>query len=866
MNSIETLLAKAPRSAQARLVCNGIVCWIVYPQALSVSFFQSLSDMGGWMVAEESTQSLWFFPSPTIMTGLGRLHNWARLNPIVAAITVFEASLVVSEEFSQSLAVKAERAQLSVEYPKRLAIRVSPQLREQGRGMTGIAFKQAQVLDGLTGNWFDLESSEQVSVSLSSQWLWVVKPMSSGQDKIFLKGWRAYFEHIEPLLVQTKASYLHGEDHVLVIKVSSLRALARLALDIMALNAEKGIETWPCVYAVMEMGGLSFAPDLGRKLQHVLEALEPNILYMPLSTVFQIADQRIRPVDSRFSLAHTKISDLFQVRISGQGGGRRHGSLNIILPSNFVSGSESPCFYCGLRSHSPRKCPSRRLQPSNITISELDRFARFPLENLARLFQEFGKQVGKDVGPGLTALLAEKNDMATIAGAFFEINLPCQLRMMAMVWRAKGKEWPHGVSELREQGDEMIWSALDAMRIGSSDRAAKQLEQCVFQSPKSYQPRVLLGFMAMERDEHKRAEGYWQEAEGLAYTSLQRSYIQLLQGRLRETHGDFQAAIFLYARALRESPGFLQARYRQAVCLVKSGFLAEAQGMFRDLIQSDPDYFSIMLLDPELEGGRTPVLADLWDIWMDVQERAGEVIGTVEHLPDLLAKWLPRDHEAYQHFHDRIQGLGIHADVANYVSMARLIRGTLQIRDEIQARVKKDIKELSQTRKAVLERMREIQREASWFPFPGLLRSFNRVFNRCAEQLRLIGEMDLYVPEKFRRAHEAIREAQDGLYKLEKKLLFLQAVRNGMLFLLLSGKYFLFFEITALVLSGILSVGLFYLVPDQTFMGRDLRQDRWLILNISLLFFSFIAFVVTVVRAAAKFESYKNKVLDKGAG
>jgi hypothetical protein len=52
-----------------------------------------------------------------------------------------------------------------------------------------------------------------------------------------------------------------------------------------------------------------------------------------------------------------------------------------------------------------------------------------------------------------------------------------------------------------------------------------------------------------------------------------------------------------------------------------------------------------VLLDPELEGGRSHLLADLWEIWDEAKTRAVEVIGAVEHLPDLLAKWLPSDHD-----------------------------------------------------------------------------------------------------------------------------------------------------------------------------------------------------------------------------
>jgi hypothetical protein len=198
--------------------------------------------------------------------------------------------------------------------------------------------------------------------------------------------------------------------------------------------------------------------------------------------------------------------------------------------------------------------------------------------------------------------------------------------------------------------------------------------------------------------------------------------------------------------------------------------------------------------------------------------------------------------------------------------MARLLRGTIAIRADIQARVKRDIQELSARRKIILERLKAIQREASWFPLQSMLGSFSKLFNACGEKLSLISHLDLYVPDKFRQGHEAMREAEQNMAALEKKLLLLQGVRNGILFMLLSGKYLLIFEMVALVLAGAVSAGFYFLLPDQTIMGRDLRQDRWLILNISLILFSFLAFVGTAVKAASGFEAYKNEILDRGDG
>lgn len=863
MIRIEPLLAKVTRQVSPRLLCNGFVCWLAHAQPLPASFLQTLADIGGWPLAEDSSQTLWFFPSSEVMLGLARLYNWARLHPMPTAVTVFEGSLLVDDKLEQTLKVKSELHALGVEHPKRLVVRVSARLREIGRTLTGLSFKHVQNPDGLAGDWYELEGSEQVSVSFKLNWLWVIRPQGNRQEKAFSKGWRAFFDRLEAIFQQYKISYLQAEDHNLVLRVTSPRVMAALTAELLGVLEDKTASSWPCKYMAVEMGDQPFAPEFASKVRYIVESLEPDALHLPLSTIYQIADSRIVPVDSRASMDHTKLSDLFQVRFHSSKSGRRRGSLTVYLPSSLISGSESPCYYCGLRTHLPGKCPTRVLAPGNVQVTEMSRFARLDMDALTGVLAGLEKQLAPDVLRGLTALVGEKSDAGLVVRSMFEVNMACQLRMMALVWRAKGKEWPRGLEEQRPQGDAQLWEALEALRTGGRERAMEKIDQVVFSSPKNYQPRVLLGFMAMEREEFKRAMGFWEEAEGLVYTSLQRSYVQLLQGRLREVLGDFSEAIRLYGRSLNESPRFGQARYRQAVCLIKSGYINEAQALIRELIKDNPDYFSAVLLDPELEGGRSHLLADLWEIWDESKSRAVEVIGAVEHLPDLLAKWLPSDHESYSMFHARIQDLNTYSGINNFASMARLLRGTIAIRADIQTRVKKDIQELAHRRTAIRERLREIQREASWFPFPSMLGSFNKLFNSCGEGVSLIGHLDLYVPEKFRQGHEAMRMAETNLGKLEKKLLLLQGVRNGILFLLLSGKYLLVFEIVALLLAGGISLGLYYLAPDQMVMGRNLRQDRWLILNVSLIFCSFLAFVATAIKAASRFESYKNEILDK---
>lgn len=861
--SIKALLAKSASKSPVRMMSNGYACWLVYVDQPPTSFFQALSEMGGWSVVAESNQALWFFPSIDILQGLARLYSWARLQPMPIAVTVLEAGLTIHEHLGQSISVKKEMSDLSVEQAKRLTVRVSPRVRDLAKDFSGLAFRGTANPDGLTGEWFELEASEHSSSCASKCWLWIIRPQGDRKDKGFLKGWRAYFDRLEAFFNQNKVSYLHAENQTLVLRVCSQRNMARFARELLLALKNREDEPWPCQYLGIELGDNTFTTELVSKYRYLLAMLETNTVYLPLSTIYLLADPQIFPASSRVSQDASKITDLFQVQFVAGASEPARGGLNVFLPKSLISGDKAPCFYCGQRTHPPGRCPSKSLAPGNVQVSETSRFARVDMNELPAVMASMEKVLAADVLKGMQALLGDKGNATLVLGVIFEINMVCQLRMMSMVWRAKGKDWPRGIDNLRAPSEEFLWEAMQHLQNGHLERAQERVEMYVLKAPKDYQPRVLLGFLALEREEFKRALGYWNEAESLAFTSLQRSYLILLQGRMREVQGDYGEAIRLYSRALSESSGFFIARYRQAVCLAKSGRIHEAQALFRELIRNDENYFTMVLLDPEVEGWRSHLLSDLWEIWTEQRAQSREVLGSVQHLPDLLSKWLPEDHFAFTTFQQRIQELNSLVGVNNFVSLARLLNGTIAIKHDIQLRVKKDIEQLTARRKEILERLRAIQREASWFPFQSLLGQFRTLFNDCVEQLNLISHLDLFVPEKFRKAHEAMHNAESGLVVLERKLVLLQSVRNTILFLLLSGKYLLIFELGALVLSGLVSALFYFLAPHQVILGFDLRRDRWMILNISLIFFTFLAVCATALRASSRFEAYKNEMLDE---
>lgn len=859
MFCIQELIKKLPAADQPRLVSNGFVCWLVYDQPLSDSFFQSLADLGGWSVAQDDHQCLWFFPNLQLLPGLSQLHNWHRVHSLATTIVVFEASLMIDEHLQQSLRLPPDLASACAPAPRTLAIYIREKLRSQSQNITSVVFKPTQPPQGLGGQWFTLEASDQDTKVQTQHWLWLIRPQKSREDKTFIKGWQNYAQVLQGLFHELKITYLQGEDHSLILKITQVRIMEQLTLRLLALLADN--PPWPCQYLALEMGHHAFSPDLPSKIAHLFDPLEFNALYFSLSTIFQMANPQIIPVDSRISLHSSKITDLFQVQWHQDLDHQPGGTLNIFLPATLVTGEHGPCFYCGLSSHGPDVCPSRILEAGNVKVTALSRLAHMDMDNLGEILEQIDQKIKNNTLQNLSTLLSAQNDLGVVVASFFEVKMLGQLRMATMVWRAQGKEWPHGLSQLRAQRDEYLWDALDALRLGQSQRAKEYLDLFRLKSPQNYQGPMLYGFLAMERGELQRADGFWEEAESLTYTGLQRSYVQFLRARLWEIQNNLPRAMDLYGQAYRYSPGLSQARYGQAVCMIKSGQLYTAQAIMRELIDQDPDYFSKILLDPELEPGRSLLLSLLWTMNHELQIQAQDILGSADHLPDLLAQWLPEEHPDYQNFLKRIENLQSYSQINNYVAMACLVRGTIHIRNDIQTRVKKDIQKLSTQRRKIEKRLREIHHQVSWFPFPSLLKGFTKAFKACKQTLGSLTDLDLYRPKKFRQAHQIMAQAQALLTKVEKKLTIIQGIRNAILYLFLFARYFFIYELLALVLSVAVFLGLSYLDWGATTITRHGEQNKFVIFHMLLIVLSFLAAAITAVQTTTRFEKYKNKIL-----
>ncbi|NCC24071.1 MAG: tetratricopeptide repeat protein [Deltaproteobacteria bacterium] len=862
MYKLGSLIARLPTVAETRIVHSGHVLWLAWDTKLQDSVVNTLSSFGGWALVTEERQAIWFFPDKEFFKGLARLYKWSKLQRMSLFMAAFSGKLLVDRELGCGLSIDNDLLSLTAPYPKRFEVWVSEKVRDGAVSFPGIELERVQSVELSAGKWMRLKADESLSYDSTMSWIFVVRPLGNPSERSFIEGWKRYHGQLRQLIGQLKVSFLYTDDFFLLVYLENDRTLRQWCFHLLQLNmasrAEGGV--WPCVMAGFQKGAQNLGADFPRKQNLDWSQLATDAIHLPLQDVY-LMGTGFQPQDARLGGEYERLGTMFKMTIRGQDG-ETMGSLHVSLPRSLARGGDSPCFYCGMRNHTMAECPTRHLFDMDPNIWES--LAKVDLEASGEDFAAIDKALENGVVQGLQSLIQEQNTPGILVRAMFEGTSVCQHRVVRLVWRSRGKDWPNGLRRLSHPEGEYIWTALDELRKGDYRFAQSNLETACLRYPRNFQPRTLLGFVHLERNNPKMAVKVWNDAESLCYTPLQRGYHIFLRARLLEINGQLERAISLYHDALSVSPGMEECRYRQAACYVKMGFPDQAMALFSDLIEENPHVFNQILLDSELDRGHSHLLSDLWKFWSRKRQMAEE---TPQLLADVEAKineWFSVDNPAHGQFMDRIERLNQYRGVSNFVAFSRIVGGAVSLRKDIQARISQDIQDLKQKRVDVLDTLSSIQEEVAAFPFAKLMGGFNKEFNYCAVKLNEVATMELQVAKNFKLAFNDIQDALEGIKRLNQRLVSLRIVRDVAVFFLSMSKYFLWLEIVGLILGAILLPGaVFFGLKAGQAWPNTLLVQKWDVIKVAGLVISALALVGAGIVTTIRFEVEKRKLLKR---
>jgi len=321
----------------------------------------------------------------------------------------------------------------------------------------------------------------------------------------------------------------------------------------------------------------------------------------------------------------------------------------------------------------------------------------------------------------------------------------------------------------------------------------------------------------------------------------------------------------LYKQILFICPNWHDAIYRQGVCLVKMGFAEQAMGFFADLIAKDPNMFNRALIDPELERGHIHLMSAFHGVWVATQAHAEEEKKKIEDLQLDVGMWFTEDHAFTEKMAIQISQLTSQAEVKNFVAFQRLINGRRDLAREFDVMVDVEGRLLRERFESYRDRLKNIQAEAAWFPFPKVLVEFNKEFNFCARNLNWAFRQHFQVADSFKKAQEVSESVHGKITLLETRLKTLKIVRDCTLFILLMGKTFFWLEVGGLIMSLLL-------LPLTIFYGQKMGYDwasglvvrqKWEIQKGMVIILSILALALSSLRTALVFEGRRERLFQE---
>jgi tetratricopeptide (TPR) repeat protein len=352
----------------------------------------------------------------------------------------------------------------------------------------------------------------------------------------------------------------------------------------------------------------------------------------------------------------------------------------------------------------------------------------------------------------------------------------------------------------------------------------------------------------------------------VAVTPLQQAYFLFLQARLLECQEEYDRASALYKQVQTVAPRWHETIYRQGVCMVKIGFTDQALSLFHDLISLDPHYFNKILIDIELERGRVHILTGMWKIWNKSKEQVEERSSKLDKIAKDLTQWFRPDDQFRIDGKARLDTLMRLQSIDNFVSFEKFLDGLQGLSQDMSRRIEAEIKTVNEKMERSYRELREVYREAAWFPFPRLLKDFNRDFNASAEKLRFVRLYPLHAADNFKKSMGYLEDVEIQIKKLRNRLVTLRIIRDGTYFILLLGRNFMWLELAGLGLSLLLLPVMSYC--SQKFGGvwwaDTMIRQKWQIQKGLVIILSIVAMAVAALKTAIVFEKKKSTLFNDG--
>ncbi len=861
------LLAKLPKSTETRMSTQGYVLWFSWQNDLDPVINQTLQNYGGMFIESDFEQSAWFFFNKDVFLALARLSVWARFNPLTASVQLLRGRLQfgLRQEISISLESKLEEQEM---FPgKSFEIEIHSKSMEGDTNFPGITFIKSPLKQGMAiAEWFTIDADTRLPYTSSLGWYGIWRPLGNPLDPAFQKAW----PHMQQLLINTlkshKLKFILQDDFIMfsIDNLLLMRAWLREALGrVDEVKNSKPEHFWPFLTVIIDRKGMNFNGDLYKKVGLQWSRLSPDNPYMSYRTAYLLGEGfEVR--DIRFSNNHTSMDAWCIVALGEIAAGTP--AIPVIMAGQLIS-DDPPCFFCGINTHKVQDCPTLRMSSEACEAS--GKAASMDLDAINNAFRAIENSANDDGEIPYESIFSKGDERAELLKAIFEINFYSQVRSMPFMWITKGA----GIGKVRDQLDlqrdeHVVWDIFDKfdkISGGPLGGLIPELLELITRNPREMRLRNLLGFMYVYMGDYTKAHTAFKEAATLTGVPALQAWNEYLQARMAEVQEQYLDAIAQYGQIQRVMPQWKSIDYRRIVCKVKMGFVEQELTGIGKLVQDDMYYFNRFLLDPELGRGRLMILTYLYPIWKDAEQRADVEAKKTSLLNEKVGLWFPPTHPNYMMMQNLIQDLVQIANTKNYITFLEVIKQRPILEKKIDEVIQRQVEDLQARYKFYLAELQKVRDEAAWFPFPKLLKDFSDEFNQAASVLNWAFSSNFQEAENFQRAQSTMKEVEDLLRGLKRRLKTLRALRDGTLFGMTFIKTFIWIEGIGLLLSFI-TVPAIVLFGHEIGLGwlRDvLATQQWQIQKVLVGIITVVSFGLAMLRSTVTFERQRDKFLDQ---
>ncbi|MDP2105530.1 MAG: hypothetical protein Q8J76_06000, partial [Desulfobulbaceae bacterium] len=164
-------------------------------------------------------------------------------------------------------------------------------------------------------------------------------------------------------------------------------------------------------------------------------------------------------------------------------------------------GKGQPCFYCGMRSHRPNKCPSKLLTMEHYGLASV---GYLPFDQIAAAFHKAFTNVTavtKHLTEGITPTELRKSPVLMIFVSFFDIYRIYQPRFLSAIAFSRFSKWQATFKiEPLQLDNKNFRLGLDCLRVGKYEQAEELLmRECHTRSPRRFSATIGIAFIYLEQ-------------------------------------------------------------------------------------------------------------------------------------------------------------------------------------------------------------------------------------------------------------------------------------------------------------------------------------------------------------------------------